>query len=125
MNSLIITSTSTSPTIHLDALKGELLLEGRSIPENSRHFYKPAFEWLDEYNKKPQLQTTLTINLEYFNTSSSDCLITILRKIKSLAESGNSVKIIWQYHTDDDDIKEAGQTFSEIIDLPFEFVEQY
>ena len=41
MDTLIIEGSSKTPKVVFNADKGELLLEGRSIPEDAARFFKP------------------------------------------------------------------------------------
>jgi hypothetical protein len=115
--------TPKTPGVEFDSDKGELRLKGRSIPENSIEFYKPLIEWLDEYVNKPQGKTTVNIQLEYFNTSSSKCLLDLFKKLEHLSKKGNEVIVNWYYEEDDEDMLEAGEDYQSIIGVPFKMIE--
>lgn len=100
---------------------GELLLKGRSIPENSIEFYKPLIEWIESYSESPNSSTVLNVQLEYFNTSSSKCILDVFKKLESV--TGSEVSVKWYYEEDDEDMLEAGEDYEAIIDLPFEMIE--
>ncbi|MCK4662339.1 MAG: DUF1987 domain-containing protein [Bacteroidales bacterium] len=114
-------STRETPKILLDKNNNKFEFEGKSRPENVMQFYEPIFNWLEEYSKSPNEQTYVHMNLEYFNTSSAKAILEILRILKELHDSGNDVKIIWYYHEDDEDMQEAGEDYSSMIELPFEY----
>ena len=120
MADLNLEGTAKTPTIDFKS-SGELLIKGRSIPENSIEFYKPIIDWITDYGNSPQSETTVNIQLEYFNTSSSKCILDVFKKFESLSDT--SVKIKWYYEEDDEDMLEAGEDYEAIIDLPFEMVE--
>jgi len=61
--------------------------------------------------------------MEYFNTSSSKCIYDLLKEIKSLKEGGKDVRVRWYYEQYDEDMMEAGEDYSDLLDLPFAFVE--
>jgi hypothetical protein len=122
MEILILEGTPKTPTIEFKPSEGYLLLRGRSIPENSIEFYKPLIEGLDAYNSNPQSKTTVDIQLEYFNTSSSKCVLDVLKKLEAI--NGNSEVIInWYYEEDDEDMLEAGEDYQAIINVPFKMIE--
>ncbi|MAZ36542.1 MAG: nuclear pore complex subunit [Crocinitomicaceae bacterium] len=124
MNSLEIEGGSKTPTVKLDAEKGTIALSGRCIPENAVDFYKPIYEWLDEYATGPKDNTTVEIRLEYFNTSSSKCLLDVFKKVERLQkDNSSSVKVNWYHETDDEDMLEAGEDYDIIISMPFNMVE--
>ncbi|NNF02419.1 MAG: DUF1987 domain-containing protein [Bacteroidia bacterium] len=120
METLKIEAGEKNPAVTFDP-SGALLLKGRSIPENSLDFYQDLFSWLDQYSSAPAGNTTLTVQLEYFNTSSSKCLLDLFRKLESIKSAGNSqVNIIWLYDEDDEDIMEAGEDYQSIVEVPIE-----
>jgi hypothetical protein len=121
MNTLLISPASKTPEVNFDANSGQLLIKGRSIPENSIEFYKPVYEWIDAYAAKTAVNTTLVVQLDYFNTSSSKCLLDILRKMEGLKKSGATVTIDWCYESDDEDMKEAGEDYESIVTVPFTY----
>ncbi|WP_020527529.1 DUF1987 domain-containing protein [Flexithrix dorotheae] len=109
--------TTKTPRLEMDNESGRFLIEGRSIPENSIEFYQPLYDWLDEYLKDPSMNTILDVKLEYFNTSSSKCLVEVFRKLETLNKK-NNVFINWFYEEDDEDMQESGEDFKSIINLP-------
>lgn len=66
-------------------------------------------------------KTALNFNLEYLNTSSSKYLLNMLKRFEKLNKNGKTVEVKWNYESDDDDIKEAGEDFNLMIDVPFTF----
>lgn len=123
METIIIEGTPKTPSVNFDSASGILHLKGRSIPENSIEFYKPLVEWLDEYAAKPQPKTAVNIQLEYFNTSSSKCLLDLFKKLEGMHKSGNDITIKWYYEEDDEDMLEAGEDYQSIINIPFKMIE--
>ena len=123
MAKLKIEGTSKTPSVELDGTSGLLALKGRSIPENSIDFYKPLIDWIDDYARAPQPRTVLRVQLEYFNTSSSKCILDLFKKLETIRASGNEVLVQWHYETDDEDMLEAGEDYQAIINIPFRMVE--
>ena len=123
MNNIKMEGTAKTPDLSFDANTGVFDIKGRSIPENSVEFYKPILEWIDEYTKQTQPKTIVNIHLEYFNTSSSKCILKKKKKFEIIAKNGNDIVIRWHYEEDDEDMLEAGQDYQSIIKVPFEMVE--
>ena len=124
IDSLIIEGTNKTPTVKFHGVDGILEISGKSIPENSLGFYQPLFSWIDTYGQSPAGKTEVKIMLEYFNTSSSKCLLDIFRKVESIKKAGKSdVVVSWHYEADDEDMMEAGQDYDSLIDLTFTLVE--
>ena len=78
---LFLEASAKTPSVSFDPITGKLELRGRSIPENSIEFYKPLIDWLDKYSGKPKTNTIVNIQLEYFNTSSSKCILDVFKKL--------------------------------------------
>ncbi|MCE2711275.1 MAG: DUF1987 domain-containing protein [Cryomorphaceae bacterium] len=123
MENLHLASSAKTPEVTFDLQNGTLLLKGRSIPENSIEFYKPLYDWVDAYASQAKAETTIDVKLEYFNTSSSKCLLDLFKKLERLNTGGSSVNVNWYYEEDDEDMAEAGEDYQAIIKLPFKMVE--
>ncbi len=123
MEAINIEGTPKTPKVNFDPEKGSLLLKGRSIPENSIEFYRPLVDWLDRYTGSPKAKTVCEIQLEYFNTSSSKCLLDLFKKLEQMNNSGADVVINWYYEEDDEDMLEAGEDYQSIINVPFKMIE--
>jgi len=123
MEPISIAGTPKTPTVLFDADKGKIEVKGRSIPENSIEFYKPLVDWLEAYLSNPAELTEVNIQLEYFNTSSSKCILDVFKKLEAIYKSGNEVVINWYYEEDDEDMLEAGEDYQSIIRIPFKMVE--
>ena len=120
MESLVLQPTAHTPSVSLNSDSGVFEFKGRSTPENSLDYYDPIFKWLDQYVLKPSSKTVVKLQFEYFNTSSSKCILDVLKKFVKLHNAGNDVTIKWFYEEEDDDMKEAGEDYSDILDIPFE-----
>jgi hypothetical protein len=123
MEKLAIEGTPKTPTINFDINSGSLEIKGRSIPENSIEFYKPLVEALEKYAGKPQGSTNVNIQLEYFNTSSSKCILDVFKKLEAIHKGGSQITINWYYEQDDEDMLEAGEDYQAIINVPFKMIE--
>lgn len=123
MNDILLEGTAKTPTVHFNSTTGTLELRGRSIPENSIEFYKPLIDWIDHYSRSPRPNTQLKVQLEYFNTSSSKCILDLFKKLETVRSSGNDVQVLWHYEADDEDMLEAGEDYQAIINLPFKMIQ--
>jgi len=123
MEPIHIEGTPKTPLIKFDAESGTLVVKGRSIPENSIEFYKPLVDWLEDYSKNPLKKTIVNIQLEYFNTSSSKCILDVFKKLEVIYKAKNDIMVNWYYEEDDEDMLEAGEDYESIIRVPFKMVE--
>lgn len=148
MDKILIKKTSKTPAIDFDYESGILEIRGVSIPEDADNFYAPLLEWVSKYVEKTKeaeedKQTCIRLKLIYFNTSTADYLVSILKTLKTLSESVedkdsepnpetdeediediedlSDAKFVieWHYEEDDEDMRETGAHFESIIDLPF------
>jgi len=117
MEILNLKGTEDTPTILLDSKNGIFEISGRSLPEDSAEFYRPVIEWINAYAKAAGPSTEFVFKLEYFNTASSKLILDVLSALEEI----KGMKILWYFHDDDEDMEEAGQEFSELVEIPFEF----
>jgi hypothetical protein len=122
LQNLIVEGTSKTPQIDLNHITGDLIISGKSIPENAAKVYEPVFIWVQKYILNARTTTNLRLNLEYFNTSSSLWLAKILKLLIKINEP-DFVLIIHLYLPIEDfdemkeleDIKEAFTPISDIF----------
>jgi hypothetical protein len=117
MDIITINGTEDTPKITFDKTSGIFEISGRSLPEDAADFYNPVLRWLDSYSQDCNSSTDLILKLEYFNTASSKLILDLLSKVEAI----KGAKIVWYYFEDDEDMLEAGQEFSELVEIPFEF----
>ena len=110
------------PGIILDKESGKMILTGRACPEDPLEFYKPVFNWFDNYAENPNDKTVFEFKLSYYNTATSKVLMMLLQKLEEISEDGNEVLVRWHYPDDDEDMQEAGEDYSEMVELKFEMV---
>lgn len=122
MENLKIEGTTKTPSVEFDSSTAVMTIKGRSIPENSIDFYKPIVDWIDAYAASPGDKTVLNMQLEYFNTSSSKCILDVFKKLENIKKTGKDVQVHWHYEEDDEDMLEAGEDYDAIIDIDFEMV---
>ncbi len=117
MEILNLEGTEDTPKIILDKKHEIFEISGRSLPEDSAEFYAPVLEWIERYSEDPNTSTEFVFKLEYFNTSSSKLILDVLSALEDISD----MKVSWYFHDDDEDMEEAGQEFSELVEIPFEF----
>ena len=116
MEIINLEGTEDTPKIILDKTNKIFSISGRSLPEDSAEFYQPVLEWLEEYAKDPLPETVFDFKLEYFNTASSKLILDVLTKLEDI----DNAKVHWYFYEDDEDMEEAGEEFSELVDVEFE-----
>lgn len=119
-NNLLIESTSKTPQIDFNNLTGDLILSGRSVPENATELYEPLFLWVNEYVKKAKPITNLRLNLEYFNTASSIWLAKIVKSLSKIKNSDSVLFIHLYFNVEEYDSMETEDlrdALSPVIDI--------
>lgn len=119
MEKIIIEGTIKTPHMVADPENGLIEIKGRSNPENSAEFYKPLIDWLDLYVGNNKGGVSLTIDLDHFNTSSSKCIMDVLKRLKKLKTNNNEVYVNWYYEEDDEEMLEAAETYESMTELDF------
>jgi len=120
---LNIKGTAKTPDIRYIPEKQSLEIKGKSIPENHAAFFTPVMEWLDEFSKYAPDKTRVDVYLEYFNTSSSKVLLKIFKILEEIRTAEKEIEIYWYYEEDDLDMKECGQDYQAMLNIPFNMVE--
>lgn len=123
MEKLIIEASTQTPSVSFDHETGQMEIIGRSIPDQPDKFWGPVLTWFDAYLSQPSLETTVKINLDYFNIPSSKRILFLLYKLNELSDSGYKVKVEWHYKEADGDMYEVGQDYAYMVKVPFEFKE--
>jgi len=121
MENYTIDATKATPAINFNSQSGILSINGRSIPEDSVSFFEPLQNIVRQYLENSLPNNTLNIRLDYLNSSSTACLLGILRDYEKLNKTVTTI-VNWQYEAEDEDILNIGLNFSEIIDLKFNMI---
>jgi hypothetical protein len=72
-----------TPLIDFNHITGELILSGKSIPENAAKVYEPLLLWINNYARSPRPVTNFRLNLDYFNSATT---IWLAKLVKALAK---------------------------------------
>ena len=119
MDSLRLEATIDTPCIILDSKNKQFEISGKSYPEDTKEFYGPVLHWIDLYVATPEPETVFVFKLKYFNSSSYKPIYDICTKLQTVKSRNCNVKIEWFYKSGDNDMKEAGEEFADLIDIDF------
>jgi len=117
-----IEGTDENPEVILDKATNEFIFKGKSLPEDVKQFYTPILAWIEEYAKDPNEDTVVEFNMEYFNSASSKQILDVLERFAAVVELGKKVSVKWHYMEDDEDMEDAGDSYADIVDIPFELI---
>ncbi|MDP1745532.1 MAG: DUF1987 domain-containing protein, partial [Bacteroidota bacterium] len=128
----IIEATEDSPKITFDTVSNRFMISGESRPENAGKFYTPVINWIVKYEEildarkqdsKDDSVLVFIFKLDYFNSTSAKYIMDVLLIIKKFVDQGYNINIEWHYDKRDDDMLDAGNEFSDTVDLKFDFIE--
>jgi hypothetical protein len=123
MENILLEPTRVTPLVKFDPDEGVLEMRGRSSPENAIQFYQKVIDSLSAFAESGRDSFTANFAFEYFNTSSSKCLFDVFKRLSTLKNKGCDVNINWFYEEDDEDMMEAGEDYSDLLELEFNFIE--
>lgn len=122
MEKIRIEATEVSPEVIFDIDNNQFTIRGKSVVSEVDSFYSPLIDWLENANGKINNRVDFVFDLEYFNIFSSKRILFILYRLSDLRQSGADINVIWHFSMDDDDMKEVGEDFACMVNLPFEFI---
>ena len=122
MEKIRIESTDVSPEVIFDLYNNNFSIIGKSVVTEVDAFYTPLIEWLENVKGKLDDRIDFVFDLEYFNIFSSKRILFILYKLSDLKKSGVNINVIWHFSMEDEDMKEVGEDFACMVNLPFEFI---
>lgn len=123
MEKLELQATAKTPFVSLNGETGEMIIQGRAIPDNAEEYWQPILQWFYAYSTEPKNITSFIFHMEYFNMSSSKPILFLLHKMNDLIEEGYTVDIEWRYPKGDDEMLETGNDYSCMVKIPFKFTE--
>lgn len=118
MQIISLEKTEDTPGVLLDKKNGIFEVSGRSLPEDAAEFYQPILDWLEAYTQDSNPETQFVFKMEYFNTASSKLLLDVLSKLEDI----ENVSVTWYFDEEDEDMQEAGEEFSELVEIPFDLI---
>ncbi len=113
MSDLVIKPTKSTPAVEFLAAEGRLLIQGESYPEHAVKFYEPVLQWIREYLASMAAPLRLTMDIVYFNSSSSKILMNLFDLLEEAAAGGRDVRVVWRHHEENESAQECGEEFRE------------
>lgn len=120
-SNLLIEATELTPRVFFNVSEGQYTITGKSLPESGEHFYQPVLDWFENASNSKATNIKMHISLEQMNISSSKMILFILYRLKNLKETGKLVSVSWYHAEDDNDMREVGEDYEFMVDIPFRF----
>jgi hypothetical protein len=126
MKNLYIARTSKTPEMIFNT-NGKLLIWGRALDvydgSSKIDYYEPLIRSLDDYCSNPSGCLDISIGIEFMIKYARRRLQEILQKAVSISKLNCQVTINWYYEKDDDDSRETGEWFSQMLGWQFNLLE--
>jgi len=115
---LSLEGNNKNPDLIFDLNNGIIKISGRSTMLHPQDFYPSVINLIEEYVKNPNSETTLEIDLEYYNSLTKRFLLRIVELISRIELKRNHVvNINWHFDPDDEGIAYDIKLFSKIIEF--------
>ncbi|TNE54244.1 MAG: DUF1987 domain-containing protein [Bacteroidetes bacterium] len=115
-----VKATSKTPFVQFDTDSSELEIKGVSCPENPVQFYSPIIDELNDFLRNHK-RLHILIQLDYFNTGSSKCILNILNLVSEQIPDKTNASVTWITEEEDLELIEAGKIFQEMSGLNFDY----
>jgi len=129
MKELKIAASEFSPKVYFSLSENKFEVSGESRPENTSKFYADLIAWADSViaNEIESIQVDKMIfefRFDYFNSTSAKFILDFLQNLERMQGLLKGTKIIIQWYFDarDEDMRDSGEEFSHLVNLPFEFI---
>jgi len=120
MKELQIAGTKKAPALRY--LNGHFSIEGCSIPEDPKKYFKPVLSFFEDNSNYMAEKYLIEIKFEYCDSSSLKWILNILMEIQKHVLYSNT-EIKWYYESDDAEMMELGEFVSQRIKLPFMLID--
>ena len=124
MDTIVIEKTNNTPSVFIDEDNMLCRIEGSSYPEDAHEIYQHVLDRLEKVKDKSGAKLVFEFDYDFLNSISHKKVWQILQGLKQFHKNGNDVQVKWYYEENDEDIMEAGEDLSELMNIPFELIEK-
>ncbi len=123
MEIIRIERTNNTPSILIDEANMHCKIEGSSFPEDAFEVYQHILDWIQRIkNKDTGKKLVIEFDFDFLNSISHKKVWQIVNDLKEMYNENRDVLVKWYYDENDEDIMEAGEDLSELINVPFELI---
>jgi len=123
MDTIRIEKTNNTPSVYIDEDNMLCRIEGSSYPEDAHEIYQHVLDWLDRVQSSAS-KIVVEFDYDFLNSISHKKVWQILQQLKQFHNNGKTVIVKWFFEENDEDIMEAGEDLSELMNIPFELIEK-
>ena len=124
MSNLIIEPTKNTPLVSFDLESNQYVISGVSTPMNAMEFYAPVMNWIKDNLDAIADAADFRIELPYYNSASMKTILMTLQEIKKGCDLGKHWSISWVVEDEDEFMQEGGESFQELLEFEFNFIEK-
>ena len=125
LSTLVRIGSVKVPNVNFNALTGIFKITGMSIHEDPKIFFDPLLDWIKKYFINPQNNIRFKFQFEYINGMSKNRVLRLIKyAIHYANDNGIKCSIDWYYKIDNEDILELGEIYKELVDAPFNLIQQ-
>lgn len=110
MTAITIKATAQTPEITGNSALGVLSITGRSYPSKGATFFNPLRQWLEDLYRTKSETISITMELEYVNTTTVTVLVQMFKRLNKLSNS-KRIKVVWKHESDDLHMQAIGAEF--------------
>jgi len=98
-------------------------MNGSSLLTDPLNFYRPVYEWVENYINSPAEKTTISLKFYYIDSASVQAIFDILKLLKKMPAAEKRIVIKWYFEFDDPELLEIGEIMETRLNLKFEFIQ--
>jgi len=120
---LRIKPTPQTPFVYLNRREGIIIFAGVAVPDNGIGFYRPILDFINDQSWGAS-KIVVYFRVVYINSSTSKCLLDLLRTLNQLFIDGKKeMNILWFQEADDPDDYTDGEDWQYAVKIPFDIIE--
>ena len=102
--------------------EGVLTFSGKAIPTDADFVWFPVLQDFKAYALSGQ-PLTVIFKFDYYNTASARYLSTMFKIMNDMHFLNKNIQVFWYYYDIDDNMKELGEMYQEIVKFKIKFRE--
>ena len=114
--------TDKTPFVYLNRREGIIIFAGIATPDDGIGFYRPILDFINSQSWGASI-IVVYFRVVYVNSSSSKCLLDLLKTLNQLFLNGKEMNILWFQEADDPDVYSDGEDWQYAVKIPFDIIE--
>lgn len=115
---------SKTPDVVFDYAQGVMSIKGVSLPEDGQRFYNELIERVSLFKLSEKKEIRVNIDLNYFNSQSSQALFMLFREIRKLKDKRKKLILRWYWDGKDENAEEFVSIVNTQLDLQIDLIKK-